>query len=147
MTAWAPMGAGVLTGKYTRGASTTPEDSVRAAGNEDSLTDRNLRIAREVDRTADELGATSAQVAIAWVRQRGKRIIPVVGVRTVEQMHDILGSLDVALSAGQLAQLDEVGRVELGFPQDFLRAPTGQLVYGDLEAKIDLPQTAPRYGA
>ena len=32
--AWAPMGAGVLTGKYTRGPSTTPDDSRRAAANQ-----------------------------------------------------------------------------------------------------------------
>jgi aryl-alcohol dehydrogenase-like predicted oxidoreductase len=31
VTAWAPMGAGILTGKYTRGSTTTPEDSRRAA--------------------------------------------------------------------------------------------------------------------
>jgi aryl-alcohol dehydrogenase-like predicted oxidoreductase len=31
VTAWASLGAGVLSGKYTRGPSTTPEDSKRAA--------------------------------------------------------------------------------------------------------------------
>jgi hypothetical protein len=39
--AWAPMGAGILTGKYTRGPSTTPTDSRRAAANQARLTDRN----------------------------------------------------------------------------------------------------------
>lgn len=47
--AWAPMGAGILTGKYTRGPSTTPTDSRRAAANQARLTDRNLHIAREVE--------------------------------------------------------------------------------------------------
>lgn len=144
VTAWAPMGAGILTGKYTRGPSMTPEDSRRAAGNQARLTERNLRIAREVDRVADELGATSAQVAIAWVRQRGRRLVPIVGVRKLEQLRDLLGSLEVELSAEQLACLDEASRVELGFPYNLLRAPVeGQMVYGDLEPRIELPPAAP----
>ena len=53
--AWAPMGAGIPTGKYTRGA----------AANQARLTERNRRIAREVDQVADQLGASSAQVALA----------------------------------------------------------------------------------
>jgi aryl-alcohol dehydrogenase-like predicted oxidoreductase len=143
VTAWAPMAAGVLTGKYTRGPSQSPTDSLRAAGNADRLTERNLRIAREVDRVADGLGATSAQVAVAWLRHR-ERIIPVVGIRTVEQLHDVVGSLGVVLPAEALARLNEVSGIELGFPHDFLRAPSGQLVYGDLEPRIDLPRRAPR---
>jgi aryl-alcohol dehydrogenase-like predicted oxidoreductase len=143
VTAWAPMAAGILTGKYTRGSSRTPEDSRRAAANQARLTERNLQIAREVDRVADELDATSAQVATSWVRQRGQRIIPIVGVRKPEQLQDLLGSLDVELSAEHLARLDEASRIELGFPYELLRGPQGQMVYGDLEPQIELPGAAP----
>jgi aryl-alcohol dehydrogenase-like predicted oxidoreductase len=141
--AWAPMGAGILTGKYTAGTSMTPEDSRRAAANQARLTDRNLQIAREVDRVADELGATSAQVAVAWVRQRDRRIIPILGIRKPEQLQDVLGCLEVVLPAEHLARLDEVSRIELGFPYELLRGPQGQMVYGDLEPQIDLPAAAP----
>jgi aryl-alcohol dehydrogenase-like predicted oxidoreductase len=141
--AWAPMGAGILTGKYTRGPSTTPTDSRRAAANQARLTDRNLHIAREVDRVADQLGATSAQVAIAWLRQRDRRIIPILGVRKLEQLQDVLGSLEVELPVEHRARLDEVSQIELGFPYELLRGPQGQMVYGDLEPQIDLPPTAP----
>jgi aryl-alcohol dehydrogenase-like predicted oxidoreductase len=143
VTAWAPMGGGVLTGKYTRGSSPTPKDTKRAAGNQARLTERNLEIARGVDRVADELGATSAQVATAWVRQRGERIIPIVGVRTLDQLQDVLGSLEVELSAEHLSRLDELSRIELGFPYNLLAGPDGQVVYGDLEPQIDLPPSAP----
>jgi aryl-alcohol dehydrogenase-like predicted oxidoreductase len=143
LCAWAPMGAGVLTGKYTRGPSSSPADSRRAAANQARLTERNLRIAREVDRVADELGATSAQVAVAWLRQRHRRVIPILGARKLEQLQDVLGSLEVGLAAEHLARLDEVSRIELGFPYELLRGPQGQMVYGDLEPQIDLPSTAP----
>ena len=116
VTAWAPMGAGILTGKYTRGASTPPEDSRRAAANQARLTERNLQIAREVDRVADELGATSAQVAVAWVRQRGRWVIPILGVRTLEQLQELLGCLDLGLPAKHLARLRDASRIELGSP-------------------------------
>ena len=143
LCAWAPMGAGILTGKYTRGPTTSPADSRRAPANQARLTERNLRIAREVDRVADELGATSAQVAVAWLRQRDRRVIPILGARKLEQFQDALGSLEVGLAAEHVAGLGEVSRIELGFPYELLRGPQGQMVYGDLEPQIDLPSTAP----
>jgi aryl-alcohol dehydrogenase-like predicted oxidoreductase len=143
VTAWAPMGAGVLTGKYTRGPSTSPADSRRAPANQARLTERNLQIARAVDQVADELGATSAQVAVAWVRQRGSRTIPVVGIRTLGQLQDVIGCLHVQLPAEHQTLLDQVSRIELGFPYELLRGPQGQMVYGDLEPWIDLPLAAP----
>jgi aryl-alcohol dehydrogenase-like predicted oxidoreductase len=142
VTSWAPLGAGILSGKYTRAASGLPVDSRRAAANADALTERNLRIAREVDFVADDIGATSAQVALAWTRSRSERIIPIVGVRTVEQLEDGLGSLDVTLTTEHRSQLDEVSRIELGFPYTLLAGNQGQMVYGDLEPAIDLPPAA-----
>jgi aryl-alcohol dehydrogenase-like predicted oxidoreductase len=141
--AWAPLGAGILTGKYTRGATTVPEDSRRAAANQARLTERNRRIAGGVDRVADALGASSAQVALAWVRQRDRRLIPIAGIRALEQLEDVLGCLDLRLPAEHLAALDEVSRIELGFPYELLMGPQGQLVYGDLEPRIELPGAAP----
>lgn len=143
VTAWAPMGAGVLTGKYTRGSAETPDDSKRAAGNQSRLTERNVQIAREVDLVADELGKTSAQVATAWVRQRGDRVIPIVGIRKLDQLHDVLGSLEIELSTDQLMRLEKASQIEFGFPYNLLCGSQGQMVYGDLEPVIDLPRTAP----
>jgi diketogulonate reductase-like aldo/keto reductase len=101
-----------------------------------------------VDRVADELGATSAQVAVAWVRQRGRWVIPILGVRTLEQLQELLGCLDLELSAEHLARLRDVSRIELGFPYELLTGPQGQLVYGDLEPQIELPPMAPiRWGS
>lgn len=144
VTAWAPLGAGILTGKYTRSSGKKAlADSKRAPGNQALVTERNLRIAREVDRVADELGATSAQVAIAWLRQHGERVIPVVGIRTVDQLNDALGAVDTTLPAEHLADLDDASRIEMGFPYSLLSSPQGQMVYGDLEPKLDLPVTVP----
>lgn len=142
--AWAPLGGGVLSGKYTRSASLTPDDSKRAADNQGRLNEVNQSIAREVDAVADELGTTSARVALAWVRQRAARIIPVVGIRTLDQLEDVLRSIDVQLPEDHRSRLEKISRIDLGFPYSLLCDPgLGQMVYGDLEPSIDLPASAP----
>ena len=59
------------------------------------------------------------------------RLIPVVGVRTLDQLDDILRSLNVELPADQQARLDKASQIELGFPYNLLGDPVlGQMVYG-----------------
>ncbi|GMV13298.1 MAG: aldo/keto reductase [Myxococcales bacterium] len=136
--AWGPLGAGVLTGKYTR--SGVENDSLRRQGNEQRgrLGDRPLAIARAVDEVADRLGTTSTQVALAWVRAQGYRFLPIVGARKVEQLVDSLGASEVSLSGEELARLDEVSRIELGFPHDFLATSyVRDLVRGETRTRLD----------
>jgi aryl-alcohol dehydrogenase-like predicted oxidoreductase len=128
---WAPLAAGVLTGKHTR------------AGGGETLRKRTpseyeLTVARAVDAIADELGVTSTQVALAWVRAQGYGIIPIVGARKVEQITDSLGSVDVKLGEPHLEKLDAVSKVDLGFPHDFLRSDgVRDLVRGEIRTRID----------
>jgi aryl-alcohol dehydrogenase-like predicted oxidoreductase len=79
--------------------------------NQARLTERNLRIAREVDRVADELGATSAQVAVAWLPRRDRRVIPILGARKLEQFQDVLGSLESSMSGPCGSQVWDAGLV------------------------------------
>jgi aryl-alcohol dehydrogenase-like predicted oxidoreductase len=141
LTPWAPLGGGVLTGKYSRGGA--PEDTKRAGGNERRLSERNLAIAKTVDAVADELGKSSAQVATNWVRQRGPGFVPIVGARKLAQIQDVLGCMDFSLEDEHMARLDAVSAVDLGFPRQFL-ANDGirGVVYGDAASRIDLPPAA-----
>ncbi len=137
--AWAPLGAGVLTGKYTRGDAS---DSLRKHANEmrGRTDERALAIARAVDEVADAIGCSSAQVATAWVSAQGYRFIPIVGARKLSQIQDTLGAATVELGADQLAKLDEVSKISLGFPHDFLAAPgILDVVYGEIRTRIDGP--------
>ncbi len=117
--AWGPLGAGVLTGKYTRGGE---NDSKRAQSNEQMgrTNERGLAIARAVDEVADELGVTSAQVATAWVSAQGYGCIPIVGARKVGQIEDTMGAASVTLTADHLKKLHQVSKISLGFPHDFI---------------------------
>ncbi len=144
VTAWAPMAGGVLTGKYTQEKEESL-DSKRAEQNKGRLTERNLRIATEVDAIAARIGKSSSQVALNWLRQRDNRVIPVVGSRKVSQLADILGCLNFSLDDKQMNRLNEVSRIELGYPHDFIRQQgTRRIVYGDLESSIDYPNAARR---
>lgn len=139
VTAWAPMAGGVLTGKYTRNQKS---DSLRRAGNEEKArtSEPNLAISRLVDEIADELGATSAQVAIAWILSRGYRYFPVVGARKVSQIEDVMGAADLQLSAEQCQRLDTLTAIELGFPHDFLASEhILDMGKGEIRHKIDFP--------
>ncbi|PRP90610.1 General stress protein 69 [Enhygromyxa salina] len=142
VVAWAPLGGGVLTGKYTRDPKSASTDSLRRQGNvsRGRTSDRALAIARTVDAVADELGVSSAQVAAAWVSAQGYRYIPIVGARKLEQIEDSLGAATVELGAEQLARLAEASKVRLGFPHDFLRADAVRdLVRGEVRTQIDEP--------
>jgi aryl-alcohol dehydrogenase-like predicted oxidoreductase len=147
VTAWSPLGGGLLTGRYGSDCD-RPDDTRIAAFGDSQLSARNLAIADAVNAVAAERGASSAQVAIAWVRAQQARsvIVPILGVRRREQLEDNQGALDLELTAEELARLEEVSRVELGFPHDF---GAQRLAYGDTRPLIDNhrdPQRIPGQG-
>jgi len=140
ITPWAALGGGLLAGKFTRTAP-GDADTRRAQWNERRMNDANLRIARAVDAVADALGRSSAEVALNWVRQQPGIVIPILGARTARQLEQSLGCLDFEIPPEQLAQLNEVSAVPLGFPHDFLnRDRTQEILYGDLAKRIDRPK-------
>jgi aryl-alcohol dehydrogenase-like predicted oxidoreductase len=146
VAAWSPLGGGLLTGRY--GSDRDRPDDTRIAAFGEQLSARNLAVADAVNAVAAERGASSAQVAIAWVRAQQARgvIVPILGVRRLEQLQDNLGALELTLAAEELARLEEVSRIELGFPHDF---GGGRLAYGDTRPLIDNhrdPQRIPGQG-
>jgi aryl-alcohol dehydrogenase-like predicted oxidoreductase len=81
---------------------------------------------------ANEVDASPAQVAIAWVaaQGQGKDIVPLVGARRRERLTEALGALDVKLTSGHLKALAEA------FPPGAAagdRYPAAQLVHMDSE--------------
>ncbi|WP_438022927.1 aldo/keto reductase [Sorangium sp. So ce233] len=138
---WSPLGSGVLTGKYTRadldaGGGTADASGTRknvAAAN-GALTERGLGIAEVVKAVAAESGKTPAQIALAWTLLHPAVTAPIMGARTLKQLEDNLGALDVRLTDDQRARLDQASAVELGFPHDFLARPmTRGVMFGDVK--------------
>lgn len=68
--------------------------------------ERNLQLVEALRRIAESREINVAQLAIAWVLQRGDEIVPIVGSRTRSQLADSLGALDVRLNASDLAEIE-----------------------------------------
>jgi aryl-alcohol dehydrogenase-like predicted oxidoreductase len=122
VTAWSPLASGWLTGKYTKDNGNKEErrlDNEMMEGFVDK-SDRNLTIAKEVDKVAEKIGKSSSQVALSWLLSKG--VIPIIGARKVSHIEDNLQCVDVKLSTEEIQQLDEVSQIELGFPHDFFKA-------------------------
>jgi aryl-alcohol dehydrogenase-like predicted oxidoreductase len=121
---YSPLAGGVLAGRYSRDDLTAPapDDGTRKKFNTalGTVTERNLGIAEAVKEVAAELGRTPAQVGLAWTLQNPGVTAPIIGARTVAQLEDNLGALEVGFTAAQLARLDEVSAIDLGFPHAML---------------------------
>lgn len=110
LLAWAPLGRGVLTGKYadgtpadSRGASPTLAPYVEARRNE-----RSARIVQAVLTAADGLGTSPLAVALAWVRDRPGVAAAIVGARDAAQLTASMAAESVVLPAEIRAALDDV---------------------------------------
>jgi aryl-alcohol dehydrogenase-like predicted oxidoreductase len=131
---WGPLGAGFLTGRYTRDSmpdgrvTRAPDDLEEAA--ERRATERNFRV---VD-VLTELSATHdrpvPQLALAWLLAVPGVTAPIVGPRTLEQLENLLGATDIALTEDERRRLERPAAPPEISPQRMLR---GQL---------DLPEVA-----
>ena len=111
--AWAPLGRGVLTGKYRRGI---PSDSRAAAPHfmkhvEPYLDEESSRIVEAVSVAAEGLGFAPLEVALAWVRDNPLVTSSIVGARTGAQLRGILKSEEISLPVTIREVLDEVSAV------------------------------------
>lgn len=112
---WSPLAGGWLTGKYQRdqrpeGQSRLGEDPERGmeAWEPRNAQERTWAVVDAVGEVADELGASRAQVALAWVAAQPAVTSVILGARTVDQLTDNLGAADLELSEKQLERLTEV---------------------------------------
>jgi aryl-alcohol dehydrogenase-like predicted oxidoreductase len=112
--AYSPLGRGFLAGNFTR-AKDLPENDHRRSHPrfQDGAADRNAALVAAIGSVADEMGATAAQVAIAWVLSRSPRVLTIPGMKSRLHLRDNLGALKLQLSPEQVSQIDGLAaRVE-----------------------------------
>jgi aryl-alcohol dehydrogenase-like predicted oxidoreductase len=68
--------------------------------------ERNLALLAELEKIAQSHGATTAQLAVAWVLSRGTDIIPLVGTKRRDRLAEALGALDLELDPSELAAIE-----------------------------------------
>ena len=108
ITAYGVLSRGLISGHWSHGASKTGKDfrafSPRFQG--ENLT-HNLALVEKLRAIARSIGASVAQVAIAWVMAQGEDIIPLIGARRRDRLEEALGALPLKLDAAQLTALDQ----------------------------------------
>jgi aryl-alcohol dehydrogenase-like predicted oxidoreductase len=70
--------------------------------------EKNLRIVDEVEAVASEVGATSAQVALAWLLAQGDDIAPISGTKRVSRVEENTAADGIELSAEQIERLNDL---------------------------------------
>jgi aryl-alcohol dehydrogenase-like predicted oxidoreductase len=104
---WSPLAAGVLAGRYDR-LDEIPADS-RAAivpMTRDRMNERALAVAAAVGELARERGLAASQLALLWAKDQPGVTAPIIGPRTLAQLDDALGVLDLALDDDARAACD-----------------------------------------
>jgi aryl-alcohol dehydrogenase-like predicted oxidoreductase len=104
VTAYGVLSRGLLTGSRPTGPRDFRAHLPRFAGQNG---ERNQQLVDALARMAAARGVKPAQLAIAWVRSRGARIVPTLGARTRAQLDDTLAALDISLSADEVAALED----------------------------------------
>lgn len=108
LTAYGVLSRGLLSGHWSPSRELSGNDfrahSPRFQG--ENL-EANLRLVQALGRVAERLGATTSQVAIAWVAAQGEDIVPLVGARRRERLAESLGAAGLSLDAETLAEIEK----------------------------------------
>jgi aryl-alcohol dehydrogenase-like predicted oxidoreductase len=129
ITAYGVLSRGLISGHWTRdrdsgGFDFRTSTSPRFQG--DAL-EHNLGLVETLREVADGLGASPAQVAIAWVLARGEDVVPLVGARRRDRLDEALGAAELTLDDATLARLDEAFPPGVAAGERYAAAQMGML--------------------
>jgi aryl-alcohol dehydrogenase-like predicted oxidoreductase len=104
---FSPLGRGFLTSRAQRAEEYGPDDFRRGDPRfQGENFDANRRIAAAVTELAAERGATAAQVALAWLLQRGDDVVPIPGTKRRSYLEENVRAVHLRLSAEELERLE-----------------------------------------
>jgi len=104
---WAPSAGGFLSGKYRRGEPRPKGVRFETTGNL-HFCDAAFDVLDVVEALAKEKGCTPLQVAVAWCANQPGVTSPIIGPRTMEQLDENLGAVNVSITDADKARLDKV---------------------------------------
>src|ERR1700757_1825534 len=107
VTAYGVLSRGLISGHWSKDRSGPQDFRAMSPRFQGQNLDANLALVNSLRRIAAEVGASPAQVAIAWVAAQGGDIVPLVGARRRERLTEALGALNVKLTEAHLAALAE----------------------------------------
>ncbi len=109
---WSPLARGLLTGTRRRGEAGMPEGASARARSDDYAhrlytSDSDFEIAERVVQVASDLGATPAQVALAWLLRQPAVAAPIVGASKVEHLEDAVKAVELELDDAACTYLEK----------------------------------------
>ncbi|WP_434140129.1 aldo/keto reductase [Pseudomonas luteola] len=134
ITAYGVLSRGLISGHWSKDRAGEQDFRAISPRFQGSNLDANLKLADTLKVIAQEKGVTAAQMAIAWVLARGEDIVPLVGARTRERLHESLGALDIMLTAEELARIEQAIPANAAAGE---RYPAAQLAHMDSEKRHD----------
>lgn len=105
---WSPLAGGALTGKYKRNEK-KPKGG-RLAGNtnhEDTLSDESFDIIENIEKMSEKKGCTPSQLSLAWCMNQPGVTSPIIGPRTMKQLKDNLGAVEVEFDLTEYNEIDK----------------------------------------
>lgn len=118
---WSPLAGGILAGRYDDASATPAGSRLERTGRESPfgqrVTRRGVAVAREMGSIARERGLTSSQLALLWCKDQPGITSPIIGPRTMEQMQEALGvlELDLGTDGARLDALNPPGNAVSDF--------------------------------
>jgi len=103
VTAYGVLSRGLLTGSRPTAPRDFRAHLPRFAG---ANGEKNQQLVDALARAASERGVKPAQLAIAWVRAKGRSIVPLLGARTRAQLADAIAAIDIQLTPAEVAALE-----------------------------------------
>jgi aryl-alcohol dehydrogenase-like predicted oxidoreductase len=107
MTAYGVLSRGLISGHWDNAAARPGDHRSRMPRFSHGNVEHNLALVEALRRVAEAKGATVAQLAIAWVAAQGEDIVPLVGARTRDRLHEALPAAQLTLSADELAAIEK----------------------------------------
>ena len=121
---WSPLAGGFLSGKFTRD-SDGPNDARRTVFDFPPVDKaQGFDIVDAMREIAEAKGASVPQVALGWLLHQPHVTSVIIGARTLDQLKDNLGSVDLVLTGEDLARLDEVSALNPEYPGWMLERQT-----------------------
>jgi aryl-alcohol dehydrogenase-like predicted oxidoreductase len=105
ITAYGVLARGLISGHWSKDRAAAQDFRKMSPRFQGSNLDSNLALVERLRAIADDVGASPAQVAIAWVAAQGRDIVPLVGARRRERLDEALGAREVKLTDAHLAAL------------------------------------------
>jgi pyridoxine 4-dehydrogenase len=132
ITAYGVLARGLISGHWSKERSGAQDFRQMGPRFQGENLDTNLALVEKLRAIAGAVGASPAQVAIAWVLAQGSDIVPLVGARRRDRLTEALGALDVTLTPAHLAALARA--IPAGAAAG-ARYPEAQMAHLDSEKK------------